>query len=197
MNNISFQGHSTLVISQKSYNKAEELATRAGRRIISSSKCRLSNGKVFTANPDAGSIAVIVRNANDGFLKNIPVNKEPEGIIGEIANAIDALKAKAKGKLTAWIIGGDNVNGANGDKTIKTLGSIADELCDRPDIDTSILVGSKSGDDKVFLHTFNNELEVGLNKDPKAIKNPHIPNEEKMENYFDIVELNNTDLKID
>ena len=197
MNNVSFQGHSTLVISQKSYNKAEELATRAGRRIISSSKCRLSNGKVFTVNPDAGNIAVLVRNDNDGFLKKVPVNKNPESIIGEIANAVEALKAKAKGKLTAWIIGGDNVNGINGDKTIKTLGSIADELCDRPDIDTSILVGSKSGDDKVFLHTFTNELEVGLNKDTKAIKNSRLPDEEKMENYFDIVELNNADLKID
>lgn len=35
------------------------------------------------------------------------------------------------------------MNGANGTKTIQTLDDIADIVCDKPNIDASILVGAK------------------------------------------------------
>ena len=47
------------------------------------------------------------------------------------------------------------------------------------------------------MHTLNDELEVGLDKNPRAIRQSKLPIEEKLENYFDIVELNNTDVKLD
>ena len=198
MNNISFQGHSTLILSPKKYDAASEAATRIGRHLSEKSKCRLSNGKIFTSEADASKLAVLVRNEKDGILKHISINDTNiEDTLNNIAKSIDTLKQKAKGKLTAWIIGGDAIDGINGDRTVKTLNKAADVLCDRPDIDTSILVGSKSGDDRIFLHTFNGELEVGLDKNPKPLHNMKAPIEEKMEKYFDIVELNNTDVKLD
>ena len=198
MNNVSFQGHSTLILSPKKYDVANEIAIRAGQHLSEKNKCKLSNGKIYTSEADAGKLAVLVRNEKNGVLKHISINgTNIDEFLCDITKSIDKLKQKARGKLTAWIIGGDAIDSANGNKTIETLNKVADVICDRPDMDTSILVGSKSGDDRMFLHTFNGELEVGLDKNPKPLHNMKAPIEEKMEKYFDIVELNNTDVKLD
>ena len=77
---------------------------------------------------------------------------------------------------------------------VEAVNKIADLICDRPDIDTSILAGSKSGEDKIVLHTAKDRLDITLDKilnfNPKNQKNV----EEDLEKYFDIVELNNTEL---
>ena len=197
MDNISFQGHSTLILSPKLYTKAQEISGGAYRKLNANNKCNLVNGKLYDSFADAGTIAVVIRNEKNGIVKHIPTKKDCTEIIGNIAETVEKLKKSAEGKLTAWIIGGDRIESAGGENTVKTLGKIADEICDRPDIDTSILVGSKSGEDKFFLHTLNGELEVGLDKSPKQLKQSQLPIEEKLENYFDIVELNNTDVKLD
>ena len=107
-------------------------------------------------------------------------------IIDEIALKVEELKKLAKGKLTAWIIGGENIKSANGENTINTVNKIAGIICDRPDIDASILAGSKSGEEKIVLHTLSGQLEIILDK---SLNKQH-----NLEDYFDIVELNNTDL---
>ena len=192
-----FQGHSTLILSPKLYEEASDVSKQAYRKLTTSNKCNLINGKVYTSLADAKEIAVIVRNEKNGILKHIPTMSNCEEAIKNVLDTIDTLKKTAKGKLTAWIIGGDSVNGAGGNDTVKTLDKVAGAICDRTDIDTSILVGSKSGEDKFFLHTLNGELEVGLDKNPRAIRQSKLPIEEKLENYFDIIELNNTDVKLD
>lgn len=197
MNNVSFQGHSTLILSSKLYEEASDVSKQAYRKLSTSNRCNLTNGKVFDSFADAGTLAVVVRNEKTGVLKHVPTSGNCESLIENILEAVDYLKKTAKGKLTAWIIGGDSVNGAGGNDTVKTLDKVAGAICDRTDIDTSILVGSKSGEDKFFLHTLNGELEVGLDKNPRAIRQSKLPIEEKLENYFDIVELNNTDVKLD
>lgn len=196
-NNISFQGHSTLILSPKLYEEASNVSKQTYRKLYTNNKCNLTNGKVFDTYADAGNIAVIVRNEKKGIVKHVPINGNCEKLIEHILDVVDYLKKTAKGKLTAWIIGGDRVNGVNGGDTVKTLDKIANAICDRTDIDTSILVGSKSGEDKFFIHTLSGELEVGLDKNPRAIRQSRLPVEEKLENYFDIVELNNTNVKLD
>ena len=87
------------------------------------------------------------------------------------------------------------MNGANGTKTIETLDDIADIVCDKPNIDASILVGAKKGQENCALYARNNEIEITLDKPIKLDKN--VSPEENLEQIFDITELNNTELKTD
>lgn len=194
MNNISFQGHSSLILNPKAYDKARIATSNAYRHLTSANNCKLTNGKVFTSKADAQNLAVIIRNEKDGIIKHVPVNGRIQKVIDEISQKVDELKAMSKGKLTAWIIGGENIESANGGKTIEAVNKIADVICDRPDIDTSILAGSKTGEDRIVLHTLNNQLEITLDKFVKLNPETKKPVMSDLEKYFDIVELNNTDL---
>ena len=194
MNNISFQGHTYLFLNPKAYDKARATTSNTYRHLYNNNKCKLTNGKVYTSVADAQNLAVIVRNDKDGIIKHVPINGRIEEIIDEIAQKIDDLKAMSKGKLTAWIIGGENIGSPNGDKTIKAVNKIADLICDRPDIDTSILAGSKSGEDKIVLHTTKDRLDITLDKILNDTPKTKQAAEEDLEKYFDIVELNNTEL---
>ncbi len=186
MNNISFQGHSSLIFNPQAYDTAITTTSKAYRHLSSQNNCKLTNGKVFTSKADAQNLAVIVRNEKDGIIKIVPINGKIQQIIDEIALKVEELKKLAKGKLTAWIIGGENIKSANGENTINTVNKIAGIICDRPDIDASILAGSKSGEEKIVLHTLSGQLEIILDK---SLNKQH-----NLEDYFDIVELNNTDL---
>lgn len=197
MNNVSFQGRTTLFISPERCEEVFKKTHRAGRNLSSKNRSHLANGTTYTATANATDIIVTIGGNNTGVLKHIPVVKDAEDAIGELIEAVDVLRNKVKGKLTAWIIGGDKCDGVHGHKTIQRLNELAEELCDKPDIDTSILVGSKAGEDKFFVHPIAGKVEIGLNKNPKAIKDPNLSAEEKLENFFDIVELNNTTLSKD
>lgn len=194
MNNISFQGHTCLILNPKAYDKAKTTTYKTYRHLYNNNKCKLTNGKVYTSVADAQNLAVIVRNDKDGIMKHVPINGKIEQILDEIAQKIDELKAMSKGKLTAWIIGGENIGSPNGDKTIKAVNKIAGLICDRPDIDTSILAGSKSGEDKIILHTAKDRLDITLDKILNYTPKTKQSAEESLEKYFDIVELNNTEL---
>lgn len=194
MNNISFQGHSSLILNPKAYDKAIITTTGAYRHLGVNNKCKLTNGKVFTSQADAQNLAVIVRNERDGIIKHIPLNGKIQQTIDEIAGKVEELKSAAKGKLTAWIIGGESVKNPNGEKTVEAVNKVADIICDRPDIDTSILAGSLKGDDKIVIHTKNNFFEIILDKALKNNPKTKKPEIADLEKYFDIVEINNTDL---
>lgn len=194
MNNISFQGRSTLVLNPKAYDKARELTSGAYRHLRMDNNCRLINGKIYTSKADAQNLAVIVRNEKDGILKFVPTKGEIQQVLDEISKKVDTLKAASKGKLTAWIIGGEAIKSPNGGKTVDAVNKIADIICDRPDIDTSILAGSLKGEEKIVLHTRTNLLEIILDKFVNG-KTPKSKLDEKdLSKYFDIVELNNTDV---
>lgn len=194
MNNISFQGRSTLVLNPKAYDKARELTSGAYRHLRMDNNCRLINGKIYTSKADAQNLAVIVRNEKDGILKFVPTKGEIQQVLDEISKKVDTLKAASKGKLTAWIIGGEAIKSPNGGKTVDAVNKIADIICDRPDIDTSILAGSLKGEEKIVLHTRTNLLEIILDKFVNG-KTPKSKFDEKdLSKYFDIVELNNTDV---
>lgn len=197
MNNISFQGKTTLFVSPERYNKALEKTGKTYREVAGDG--RIVSGITYTTktgNSKAGpsSLAVIICNQKGGVLKHVSVQENSSNAILELVKAADELKTRAKEKITAWIIGGSESKSIDGDRTIKKLNQIADELCDRPDIDTSILVGSKECEDEFLIHQIGGELEIGLNKNPKVLKDADLSSEEKMEKFFDIVELNNTTL---
>ena len=193
-NNISFQGHSYLVLNPKAYDKAREITSGAYRHLRTDNNCKLTNGKIFTSEADAQNLAVIVRNEKDGILKFVPTKGEIQQMLDDISKKVEELKATAKGKLTAWIIGGEGIKSPNGEKTIDTLNKVANIICDRPDIDTSILAGSLKGEDKIVLHTKNNFLEIILDKFFNLKSGKTKPDETDLGKYFDIVELNNTDI---
>ena len=188
MNNVSFQGHTNLVLDPDVYDKACRITRGVYRHLSYNTNSKLANGKIYTSKADAQNIAVILRNEKDGIIKFVPVKGRIQKLIDEIAQKVNELKEMAKENLTAWIIGGENIESPNGAKTIETLNKIADIICDRPDIDASILAGSKTGEDRIVLHTLNNKLELTLDK--KTNKTPNL------EDYFDIVELNNIDLSV-
>lgn len=194
MNNISFQGRSTLVLNPKAYDKARELTSGAYRHLRMDNNCRLINGKIYTSKADAQNLAVIVRNEKDGILKFVPTKGEIQQVLDEILKKVDTLKAASKGKLTAWIIGGEAIKSPNGGKTVDAVNKIADIICDRPDIDTSILAGSLKGEEKIVLHTRTNLLEIILDKFVNGKMPKSKLDEKDLSKYFDIVELNNTDV---
>lgn len=195
MQNISFQGRTNLILSENLYNSFLQ-KSEASRRTRSLSKpldeCKLLPHKPFAVH-DCNDLIVIIRNERDGFMKKFPVTTKIEKIAEDICRKIDELQASSKEKLTAWIFGGTSYKKDNG-KTIEAVNEIGELLCDRPDIDTSILAGPR----------FNTANPIGINGKigeteiiiPKG-KNIKIEQTDELENFFDIVELNNVNAKID
>ena len=181
--NISFQGHTYLELNPHKFSNVISDINRCSRNLGIDNKCNLSNGKLFAATPDILNYAVIVRNHKNGFLKYVPLKENLSSVIDEIALKVDKLRESSKDKLTAWIIGGDRIDGKLGEKSVNTLNKIADVLCDKPDIDASILAGTKNREN-IVIHTLNNVLEMTLEK----------PKKSSLEDMFDIVEINNTEI---
>lgn len=198
MNSISFQGKTTLVMDPKKLKESENILRRNYGYFRNSSNrlCKnqfydscnrtIISGNLYCIKPDNKNIGLIVHNPNNasGFMKYIPINKDSSEQLFEILNNTEKMLKKSKEKLTAWIIGGDSINNILGDKTIKVLNEIADILCDRPNIDTSILVGTKKGAENVLVHANKSKFDITL----EAKKNTNL------EDLFDIVELNNTEI---
>ena len=86
--------------------------------------------------------------------------------------------------MTAWIIGGNPIQSQRGTLMVETLNKIANILCDKPNIDTSILAGSKNIQENLVILPHRNDFELILEKEKGT----------KLEDIFDIVELNNTDI---
>ena len=183
MQNINFQGHSSLILSSKNFEKSLPTVKRAHRCLSGNNQAQLRSGYEYITNIDADNLAVIVKRGKNGFVKHVPVSGRVTEIIEEIAKRIDELKETSKEKLTAWIIGGSKIESPKGTNTIEKVNEIADILCDKPDIDTSILAGSKAGFENILLHPTTEKLNITLNK-----------NTCNLEDAFDIVELNNTDI---
>jgi hypothetical protein len=179
MNNISFQGRTHLALNPQKYS---EIVNKTKTRALNpQTNCKLSNCKVFTLNSDVDNLAVIVHGERDGFTKFVPTSISGNNAIKDIMLKTGELLKTSKENLTAWIIGGDKINGKLGNGTVEALNKIADILCDKPNIDASILVGFKKPE-TVIVHPLLDKIELTMNK----------PKETDLENIFDIVELNNT-----
>ena len=182
MDKISFQVQTKLIRDPLKYSKAIGTTIRKSRNLKPENEYNLINGQTFTTSVDDRNLIVLVRSEKDGFLKFIPTSGEVGNLINDIVNKVTELTVKSKDKLTAWIIGGAEIKSKKGTDTIMTVNKLADVLCDRPDIDTSILAGNKNSGENIVIHTLTDGLEVVLEKTKNS----------KLEDTFDIIELNNT-----
>ena len=185
MNNVSFQGHTNLMFSPNKFREIAEITERRSRNLRPDNKCIIRNGQIYTAQTYADNILVFLRNEEGGILKFIPTNAEMKNKLAELNKALDDMLATSKAKLTAWIIGGSKIDSKNGENTIITLNKVANVLCDRQDIDTSILVGTKDFKDKnLIFHSLKDNLELTI----------EAPKGSKPEDIFEIVETNKTNI---
>jgi hypothetical protein len=181
MNNISFTG-----ITHVKYDSAFEERLRRkrarGSAVLSlnlgtNKRHKIYNGKWTTLDPnEAKSVSVLLINKKGGEFYHNATSK-----MVDIVNEIDRLKTATQEKLTAWIIGGQNTSA-----TTKDINEISEVLCDREDIDTSIIAGIKTVAPKMTFHPTMDRFDLTVNKPIQG----DLTNE--FGKYFDIVELNNT-----
>lgn len=192
MNNISFQGKTDFIVSPNAYNRVAAKTRQTYKNFLKIHNSKLYNNQVCTIKTDPENITVIMRNEKDSFFKYVPINEEgQQNILEELAVSAEKLENSAKkDKVTAWIVGGTKIDGKHGNKVVETLNRIAELICDKANIDTSILVGSKTGEEMFVLRPQVKQLRFALDKkiNPKNSLNT------ELENIFDVVELNNTSL---
>ena len=191
MDKISFQGLTNFSVSPTAFRKVENITRFKYTNLQKGTNCRLSRGKVCSIETDPQNLTLIVRNDKDGFYKYIPFIGNNEHIMADILKGIEELKKTASNEpLTAWIVGGTKLDGRQGQRVTATLEKVADVVCDRPDIDTSILVGSRTGEEVFTLNSYANHLKMALDKRI----DPNNDVQAELEKIFDIVDLNKTNL---
>lgn len=187
MDTLSFQGHTTLICNPKKYNEVFQSSVRRSRDLKPLNKQCIRPNYEYTSSSLDNNMIVIVRDDKKGFLKFVPITANNENILNDIAKKVDELlNASKEGiqNMTAWIIGGNPIQSQRGTLMVETLNKIANILCDKPNIDTSILAGSKNIQENLVILPHRNDFELILEKEKGT----------KLEDIFDIVELNNTDI---
>ena len=191
INKISFQGKTEFCISPTAYRKVEKLTRKAHTDLYNDCNTKIHNTHTYSLHTDPEFLTVAVKNEDGGILKYVPLGKDIEELLDVISFKVEELKKTAnKNPLTAWIIGGTKIEGKRGNLVVDTLNKIAERICDRSDIDTSILVGSKTGEDIFIIRSGKNQLKLALDKKVNTKNNL----QSELENIYDIVELNNTTL---
>lgn len=187
MQNVSFQGRSNLLISQKTLDGLSDVCSQRHRNVVSENT-GLVNGTPLALGLDNNEIIVLLKNERNGFISKFLSTTNLDEFLLKLQDNVNLLNRTAAGKLTAWILGGK----PNDAKTIGVVNEIAGVICDRPDIDASILVGQLDGKaSKVVIHGTTKHLDVVL---PNAGGAKSV---DEMENMFDIVELNNVNTCFD
>ena len=190
IDNINFTGRTDFFISPTANQKVERTVKQAYRDIVKGDNCRLYSGRTCSLHTDPDCLTVIVKNDRDGFFRYMPLNSDEETFY-ELENELEKLQLPdLKHKITAWIVGGTKIEGKQGTKLLNILNNLVDLLCDRQDIDTSILVGSRTGEEIFVIHPRIKNTRLILDKKI----NPNNNLETELENMFDVVELNNTTL---
>ena len=187
MDKISFQGQSQLLFSPKIYNTCLEKTEGAYKHISHEVTRQVPRFSLYTAETSSDNLILYMGNEKNGLLTTVStVDTNPEFLENIEHQATNMLK-KAKEKLTVWIIGGDKIKSENGSNMVRTVNEIADILCDKPNIDASILAGGNDKVNKAAFKLSNGKLNVVIGNDVKA---ENIC-EEELSKHFDIVELSN------
>ena len=191
MDKISFQGLTNFSVSPTAYKKVEKTTRKAYTNLQRGSNCRLWKNKICALKTDPKYLTVIVKNETDGFYRYVPLKGNIENLMIDIAKEIDTLKKNAQqNPLTAWVVGGTKLESPQGLKVVETLNKVADVVCDKPGIDSSILVGSHTGEEVFVLRPGVTQLKMSLDKNI----NPNGDVQTELEKMFDIVDLSNTKL---
>ena len=191
MANISFCGQTYLSLNPVAYEKVSSLKSGSYTNVHKNNGGELINHRANIINSNSENLIVIVRNRKNGFYRFVPINDEKakRRVLMEIEDKTDKLcRTKDREPLTAWILGGPTLRSNSGSKVSSALNDIADVICDRPDIDTSILVGSKNGDEKFLIRAGVNDMRLALDRKPTSSDSI----DAELEDIFDVVELNNT-----
>ena len=186
MDKISFQGGSQLIFSPKIYNACTLKTVNAYRHLVSGTK-PMNSANLLTAEATSDNVILYMGNEKSGMVSVIPTTEEHPDLLNILDTHARNLLAKAKDKLTVWIIGGEKASSKNGDDMIRTVNEIAGVLCDKPNIDASILAG---GNDKVNRVAFKRTAD-GLNV--VVGNNIKVNNlcEDELRKHYNIAELNN------
>lgn len=186
MQNISFQGRTNLVFSNARYNELEGCVTTA-RRKCSNGINQFLTKRTFGIDMETCPLVVFVRGDNEGVIQRFQQGKNTSNLLLELEEKINHLKKDAQEKMTAWILGGKTMD----EYTTRTVNEIADLICDRTDIDASILTGDKlCKTDRILIRGNSQGTEI-IFPEIKTLKTAN-----DIENNFDIVELNNTQISI-
>mgnify|MGYP003294072003 CR=1 FL=1 len=184
MQNISFQGRTNLVFSNIRYDELNEHVTTA-RRKCSNGMNQFLTKRTFGIDMENSPLVVFVRGDKEGVIQRYTHGKNTSDLLLELEEKINQLKKDAQEKMTAWILGGK----ANDERTTITVNKIADVICDRPDIDTSILTGDKINTTERILVRGNSQGTEIIFPKLKGIKDSY-----DVEDVFEIAELNNTQI---
>ena len=182
MQNVSFQGRTNLVFSTIRYDKLNDSAATA-RRKCSNSINQFLTKRTFGVDMENCPVVVFVRGDNEGVIQRFTPGRKTSDLLFELEEKINQLKKDAQEKMTAWILGGK----AQDERTTRTVNEIADLICDRPDIDASILTGDKINTTERILIRGNSQGTEIIFPTLKGIKESS-----DVEYVFEIVELNNT-----
>ena len=186
MQNISFQGRSNLVFSNARFNELAQCVTTE-RRKCSFATNQFLTKRTFGVDMETMPVIVFVRGDNEGIIQRYSSGRKVDELLYELEEKVNQLKSTAKEKLTAWIIGGK----PNDAKTTITTNKIAEVICDRPDVDTSILVGdSINTTERIYIRGNAQGTEI-IFPELKGIKSSS-----DVENIFDITEFNNTQISL-
>lgn len=182
MNNISFQGRTNLIFDNKIYDRAiaklyNHRTTYLNHR--PTDNCRIFRGKysALDVNETQDVGVLLLGNKKDGIFFHNASEK-----ILDILENIKKMQKNATENLTAWIIGGKNNS-----QTTQEVNKLAEILCDRPDIDTSIIAGKKQRlVPNITFYPAASKFDMSFSM---PISRTQISKD--LENYYEIVELNN------
>jgi len=187
MDKISFQGKSQLLFSQKIYNTCCEKTERVFKHVNKEVVRQVPRFSLYTAETSSDNLILYMGNEKSGLLTTVSTTEKNPEIMENLEIQASNLLKKAKEKLTVWIIGGDPIRSNNGTNMVRTVNEVADILCDKPNIDASILAGGKDKVNKVAFKLSGGKLNVVVGNNIKADD----VCEEELLRHYDIVELNN------
>lgn len=187
MDKISFQGQSQLLFSPKIYNMCCEKTERVYKHISHETTRQVPRFSIYTAETSSDNLILYMGNEKNGLLTTISTKDTNSELLENLEIQARNLLKKAKENLTVWIIGGEPIKSKNGSNMIRTVNEIADVLCDKPNIDASILSGGKDKVNKVAFKLAGGKLNVVVGNNVKADSIC----EEELAKHYDIVELNN------
>lgn len=186
MDNISFQGRSQLIFSPKIYKACTLKTEHAYKHLVSGTK-PMNSVNLLTAEATSDNVILYMGNEKSGMVSVIPTTEEHPDLLNVLdTNARNLLK-KAKDKLTVWIIGGEKASSKNGDDMIRTVNEIAGVVCDKPNIDASILAGGNGEINSVAFKRTADGLNVVVGNNIKI----NGLSESELSRHYDIAELNN------
>ena len=192
MDNINFQGRTVLVTSPQKYAQRME---NLGHRVENVLYCNNMRGKTRKCAINDGDLYVLVHNGQDGALRRIEYDRQlgAQSVIANICEDLQNFGKNIKENITCVIMGGRSRDSV----TTRCVNEVADS------VETYLENNGKKGDLSIICG-LTDELKTPIFIDcNKSLKAPeiYIPakvegevSAEKLEDVFDMVELNNVEL---